>query len=289
MDTKTLFYIALITSKKIAKILVHIFFEIKASLSRNFVSVKFQTPPYIHMRRTGGKSFSHYYEAGMKSQLPIVTLALRNGICFEKPIKILDFGCGVARQLLHFTRDYPVPSYYACDVNRDTIDFIRRYYPQVKSYCNDFTPPLVYEANFFDMVYSVSIFSHLDMESQATWLAELFRIVRPGGLCFITTQGRTSLSRMMLEEPAIWRADSPEILKDKGCIYREYKDFEREKIQENILKLGSKYYGIEKSYGSMVVSFSHIKAKWPVFGFELIDFVEGVIDGLQDLVVLKKK
>jgi len=43
------------------------------------------------------------------------------------------------------------------------------------------------------MVYSVSIFSHLNMEDQAIWLKEMARVTKPGGGCFLTTEGLPTL------------------------------------------------------------------------------------------------
>ena len=141
--------------KKFAKTITHFMFTIKSGFLKFVHKPAFIIPPYIHMRRTGGKTVRHYYESGLKTYMPSVTAALQEGIQLDRPIRILDFGCGVARQLIHFTRDYPAPEYFACDVNADVIEFIKKNYPTVKAACNDFYPPLAYPDVFFDMVYSV--------------------------------------------------------------------------------------------------------------------------------------
>ena len=55
------------------------------------------------------------------------------------------------------------------------------------------TPPTRYPAAFFDVVYSVSLFTHLDEPSQDQWLEELARILKPGGVLLVTTHGKFAL------------------------------------------------------------------------------------------------
>jgi len=43
-------------------------------------------------------------------------------------------------------------------------------------------PPMSYEDNMFDFVYSISIFTHLPEDMQFAWLQELQRITKPGGI-----------------------------------------------------------------------------------------------------------
>jgi hypothetical protein len=73
------------------------------------------------MRKTLGKTVRHYYLSGVSCYLPIATVALQVGIRLSEKINILDFGGGVGRQLLQFTRNFPAPAYFACDVDCSAI------------------------------------------------------------------------------------------------------------------------------------------------------------------------
>ena len=48
-------------------------------------------------------------------------------------------------------------------------------------------PPTRLSAAYFDVAYSISVFTHFDAVSEAEWLAELHRVIRPGGLLLVTT------------------------------------------------------------------------------------------------------
>src|SRR4029079_2401998 len=52
---------------------------------------------------------------------------------------------------------------------------------------NDLRPPTIFEDDFFDGLYAISVLTHLTAESQAEWMREWARITRPGGLLLVTT------------------------------------------------------------------------------------------------------
>jgi ubiquinone/menaquinone biosynthesis C-methylase UbiE len=250
-------------------------------------AIDFPVPPDSSMRKTSSTSLRHYYVSGIQCYMPILTMALQKGIDFDSSIKILDFGCGVGRQLLHFTQNHPTPSYYACDVDDTSVDFIAKNYPRVNSHASKFTPPLRYADGQFDMVYSVSTFSHLNMDDQVLWLNEMARITKPGGYCFLTTEGAFALQWL---HEAFGRSLTAlrEELSERGWLYKEYPDFEENRASDDILKITSVLRGIERSYGHTVLSTDYIRENWNTPEFEVTDILEGLIDLRQDLIVLRR-
>ncbi|MDN5869245.1 MAG: class I SAM-dependent methyltransferase [Nitrococcus sp.] len=274
--------------KKMAKLGLNQLQRFQIELEQGLGLIDFPVPPNSSMRKTSSRTVRHYYVSGIQTVMPIVSCALQKGIALNERIRILDFGCGVARQLLHFTRRYPNPAYYACDVDETSIAFVQKAYPQVEAYVNAFQPPLKYLDGFFDLIYSVSIFSHLNREDQGRWLAELARVVKPGGYCFLTTQGRVALARLTstfgMEEAACARR-----LVEQGILYKEYA-FLHDSIQkQNTFKVASDLVGIEGSYGNTVLATEFIRAQWANADFEVVEIIEGIIDYIQDLVILRRK
>jgi SAM-dependent methyltransferase len=204
----------------------------------------------------------------------------------DRNIRVLDFGCGVARPLLHFTREYPAPSYYACDVDDSAVAFIRKEYPQVQASVNRFKPPLTFDAGFFDIVYSVSIFSHLTIKDQADWLRELARVTKPGGLCLLTTAGRRSL-QIRSQHMGMDEVETSERLAKDGYFFKEYEDWRENAQHQATLRKTSLNVGIEGTYGMTIVAPEFIHREWPAAGFEVRAVVEGAADG-QDIAVLKR-
>jgi SAM-dependent methyltransferase len=251
--------------------------------------VDFPVPPYDLMRRTGPKSLLQYYVGGLRSYLPIAVLAEHHGIDFRRPVNVLDFGCGVGRQLLHFVRDYPRSTYYACDVHPQNVQFVQRAFPQVVAYTSGFAPPLHYGDNTFDMVYSVSVFSHLHPDDHGRWLKELSRVVKSGGYAFLTIEGATAVRRRMANK--VW-GESPDAavaaLEREGVRYKEYDDLGWHKAHEGARFVGAKYAGVDGSYGNTAMSPHYVREHWTGAGFAVASVVEGVIDRRQDVVVLRK-
>ena len=277
-----------ILAKKLAKLALDQPTRARVTLLRRLGLIDFPVPTYTQMLGIGSHSIRHYYESGITCSLPIAVAALRAGLDLRADIRILDFGCGAARQLLHFTRRFPAPRYHACDVNEPAVRFVQRHYPEVQAWQNAFRPPLPFEPGCFDMVYSVSVFSHLGPEDQRLWLAELARITRPGGCCFLTTEGFTALRQVTVAMLPGDLAARRETLATAGLIFQDYADLAAHKASERRVRFGSKYLGIEGRYGTTLLAPDYIRDHWAKFGFAVETVLEGVIDYRQDLVVLRR-
>jgi SAM-dependent methyltransferase len=97
---------------------------------------------------------------------------------------ILDFGCGAGRVIRHLP-SLTNARLYGTDYNPALIGWCAANLPGEFSR-NELTPPLVYDDAQFDLVYALSVFTHLRPETQRVWLAEYSRILRPGGLALIS-------------------------------------------------------------------------------------------------------
>jgi SAM-dependent methyltransferase len=65
---------------------------------------------------------------------------------------------------------------------------------------NELEPPLDYGASRFDFVYAVSVFTHLDEDLQRAWMDDLLRVLRPGGVLYLTLHGRGRLDELAREQ-----------------------------------------------------------------------------------------
>jgi len=63
-----------------------------------------------------------------------------------------------------------------------------------------FEPPTGYNANQFDMIYAISVFTHINVEQQEAWLQEMHRILKPQGVFLFTTHGNHFLSKLLEQE-----------------------------------------------------------------------------------------
>jgi 2-polyprenyl-3-methyl-5-hydroxy-6-metoxy-1,4-benzoquinol methylase len=58
----------------------------------------------------------------------------------------------------------------------------------------DRRPPTAMPAGSFDVAVAISVFTHMEESSQRAWLAELRRLLRPGGLFIVSTLGPDRLN-----------------------------------------------------------------------------------------------
>ena len=98
----------------------------------------------------------------------------------------LDFGCGCGRTLLWLARAFPNVRWHGTDVDAESVDWCRASIPGGSFSVNAPLPPLPYPDSSFDLIYGVSVFTHLSEEHQRAWLPELRRILRPGGLLLLS-------------------------------------------------------------------------------------------------------
>jgi SAM-dependent methyltransferase len=100
---------------------------------------------------------------------------------------VLDFGCGcgrVARQWAGLGLDL-----HGCDYNPELAGWCRDNLPFMETRVNMLEPPSPYEDETFDLVYAISILTHLTEPVGHRWMADWRRILKPGGLLLFTTHG----------------------------------------------------------------------------------------------------
>jgi SAM-dependent methyltransferase len=107
---------------------------------------------------------------------------------------VLDFGCGCGRVTRYFDRfDGAVAG---SDLSRPAVDWCRENLPFATFELNGLHPPLRFADASFDLVYALSVFTHLTAELQLAWRDEVLRVLRPGGLFLLTTHGRSYVPRL---------------------------------------------------------------------------------------------
>jgi len=219
--------------------------------------------------------------------LPIVTAAYIEGLDLRQPANVLDFGCGVGRQLLQLARRYPKLSLSACDVNGRSIAYLQRAYPKIDSYASAFSPPLKYPDAKFDLVLSVSIFSHLSITDNPIWLKELARVTRPGGLCCLTILGSHAMGLHASGGPGA--TDQSKLLEEQGYLFQNYERPDFQRVATELWDKGNTLHLIKEDYGNTYLSEGFVRKNWDNSDFELRQFIPGIIDQQQDLVVLKRR
>ena len=241
--------------------------------------------PPRHLRvRVGGGGIHRFIEAGRHC-----AAAIESGIAqVRRPIesfhRALDFGCGCGRTMQHMRGR--IEELYGCDVDADAIEWMQSQYGEMHFVPNRDVPPLPYSANFFDLVYSISVFTHLPEERQWEWLTELRRVINPGGLALLSIQGDHAYDlfrsgSLAISADLLGRLRAREDLAAERFVYEPYEIVE----PDPGIVAWSKALG---SYGLTFHDHGYIRERWNEL-FEVVAILPEIVDTLQDLVVLRRR
>jgi SAM-dependent methyltransferase len=139
-----------------------------------------------------------YAEMGAQTHRTIVSL-LPKDWSFEGK-RVLDFGCGAGRTLRHFLPHADEAEFWGTDIDRRSIAWLEaNLSPPLHPWHGHVLPPLGLEHESFDLIYAVSVFTHLTNNS-TPWLLELHKLLKPGGLLIPSYMGRW-ISEVFTGEP----------------------------------------------------------------------------------------
>ncbi len=97
-------------------------------------------------------------------------------------LSILDVGCGIGLVDRYLTRGFG--SVAGTDVSVAELEVARAEHPEV-SYSVSEPDRVAHEAGTFDVAFAACVMHHLPAEDHATFVAELARVLRPGGLAVV--------------------------------------------------------------------------------------------------------
>jgi SAM-dependent methyltransferase len=118
--------------------------------------------------------------------------------------RVLDFGCGAGRTLRHFLAEAEQGEFWGADIDAHSIGWIEQALsPPLHAWKCAQGPPLGLDPGF-DLIWAISVFTHLPQMTSLPWLLELHRLLKPDGLLIATYYGRWN-SEFLAGEP--WDED----------------------------------------------------------------------------------
>jgi SAM-dependent methyltransferase len=158
-------------------------------------------PPTLRVAVVGHADAAEFLAAGCRENAMIREAVVRAGRRVEEMDAILDWGCGCGR-LARWWSDLDGPRIAGCDYNPRLVAWTERNLPFVSAATNGLEPPLPYPDATFDLVYALSVVTHLTDDLVRAWMAEIVRVLRPDGLFFFTTHGAAFRDRLSDAEAA---------------------------------------------------------------------------------------
>ncbi len=142
-------------------------------------------PAWLIQAFTGALDTDDHIESGKRSADFYVDLY--NQYCgdFDDVARVLDFGCGCGR-VLSYMPSGGNTRYFGVDLRDDALEWLRETMPEGTFVPGTETPPVDIGAQDFDLIYAVSVLTHLTREQEGAWLDEWHRLLKDGG-CVIAT------------------------------------------------------------------------------------------------------
>jgi SAM-dependent methyltransferase len=137
---------------------------------------------------SGSEAPEQWLRSGQADAAMIRDLLARHGFALEDMEAILDLGCGCGR-VLRWWSALRGPRVCGCDYDGRLTGWCQRHLRALDVKTNGSRPPLPYGAGSFDLVYAISLFTHLTETAQDEWLEEIVRALKPGGLALVTMHG----------------------------------------------------------------------------------------------------
>jgi SAM-dependent methyltransferase len=162
-------------------------------------------PPRLIVRVAGTADVGWFLESGRLAAESLRASLERHGRHMEELGSLLDFGCGCGRVTRHWV-DLARTDVHGADANERAVAWCRANLPFARFASNGLAPPLDYPDVSFDLVYALSVFTHLPEDLQLAWMRELERLLRPGAFLLLTTHGERYRERLSPEERAAFDA-----------------------------------------------------------------------------------
>ncbi len=250
------------------------FSNVLSSVSHNDILLfanGFAVPPIIMREkvRKGAILAEAFLSEGKQALDAILEILKKNNIEVGGHTNVLEFGVGCGRIARHFIR-LNIGSFTGSDVDPELIEWCNVHLnssvasdDRLNFIRNDYSPPIALPDGKFDLIYSISVITHMNADVQLLWLKELHRLLKPNGhlLLSILERSQSDLSSGV-------------------------KVVERIDLEFDRSWLGKK--GAPAVYYNTYNTVSYLKDKLNN-DFELIDVATKAIRNIQTLILMKKK
>lgn len=187
-------------------------------------------------------------------------------------LRVLDWGAGCGRMSAHLRTLLPDAHLTAADVDAEAIGWIAGALRVDATAVLPLSPPSTLPGGTFDLIVGHSVLTHLDAETQTGWVAELHRLLAPGGTAVVSVNGPTAWA---------WHLEHP--LADLGTTLLGQWEADGEAFWTEDGWEAQHHAGYHTSFTTEAV----LRRRWSA-SIEVVRIIEAGARPTQDLVVLRR-
>ena len=192
-------------------------------------------PPDYLLYESFRLDYEKYYFGGKRSA-QWLTQHLEKHLDLNKK-DILDWGCGPGRIIRHLPQIIGNHcNFFGTDYNEQSIHWCKANLPNITFHHNSLNATLPYKNRSMDVIYGISIFTHLSKQQHLDWFAELYRVLRPNGIMLFTTHGDNYKQKLTTAEQIKFEAGN---LIERGNVtegHRTYTAFQPPAFMKQLFK-----------------------------------------------------
>lgn len=160
-------------------------------------------PPDYLMYESYRLNYDRYYHGGMEAAKWLAS-SLQPHLDLRR-LQILDWGCGPARVIRHLPSILGSQNkYYGTDSNLESIKWCSETFPEIQFNHNEMAGELDFPQDHFDLIYGISVLTHLSDDLHKKWIQELQRVLKPNGVLLLTTQGLNFREKLSTREKKLF-------------------------------------------------------------------------------------
>lgn len=205
------------------------------------------------------------------------------GILSHPDFRACDFGSGWGRYTRFLIKYAHPDNIYGMDLDSSMLEKCRKNFGMCNFLKVSSLPPSPVRESFFDLLIGYSVFSHLSPDCADAWIDDFARIMRPGGLIFITTQGRTFIEfcRHIRESGDLSHGWFEGLARSFVDVEQSHKDYDAGRYLFSATRE-------DPYYGEALIPPQYVTEKW-TSNFELVNFFDDRNFLPQALIVLRRK
>lgn len=222
-------------------------------------------PASLRFRVASTPELDDFLKVGEQCLNDIEAALCKVGTSLEELPTILDFGCGCGRTLLWLAQRAKTAQLFGTDVDSTAIAWCEQNLDLARFNVNAHLPPINYDSDTFDLLYGISVFTHLNEDYQFQWLKELQRILKSGGVAIFSVHGDYAAQSLL--------PNQLEQLGSTGFLFA---------------KAESKKGICPDWYQTAFHTEKYIRSRWAQY-FQILEYIPRGMNNHHDLVVLRKK
>lgn len=201
-------------------------------------------------------------------------------------MRLLDFGCGWGRFLRIWWKDVGAEGLFGCDIHAPAVALCRELGLPGRLDVITHGGALPHADATMDVVMAYSVFTHLSERAHRHWLAEIARVLRPGGILALTLEPPRFLDYVAgldAEEQGAWQAALRRFQSDIPAL--------RERIAAGDIAFLPTGAGIDfapEHYGDAVVPRAFAEREWAPH-FRIMEWLDDPARFFQAVVIAQRQ